>query len=185
MKNPKLATRYAQALFDFSNEMGKIENVYQDICTLQKAYLENHELKTVIESPVIPHDKKNKIFRDLFENEISEISYGFLRLIIHKRREPQLQLIFHQFIQIYYRHNHIKEAYITSVSELSENTVRDIKAFLENQSKSSFIIHQKIDPQIIGGIIIKIDDFIFDSSILTKINKLKFEFSHNVYQSAF
>ena len=185
MKNPKLANRYAQALFDFSNESGKVEDVYQDICYLQKVYLENYELKIVIESPVISQDKKNNTFRELFENRISEITFGFLRLIILKRREPQLQLIFHQFIQIYYRFNNIKEAFITSATQLSENTFCDIKDFLESQSRATFIIHQKVDPQIIGGIIIKIDDFIFDTSILTKINKLKFEFSQNTYKTAF
>ena len=185
MKNPKLASRYAQALYDFSIEMNHVENVYHDILHIQEIITVHKELKTVLESPIISHDKKESIIREIFKEHLCETTYNFFSLIVKKRREPQLLLICTQFVKIYYKNHNIKEAYITSAERFSEEMVHYIKSFLEKDSPYTFIIHPTVDPKIIGGLVIKIDDFYYDASIQAKINKLKAEFSQNKYAAAF
>jgi F-type H+-transporting ATPase subunit delta len=185
MKNPKLASRYAQALYDFSLETGNEENVYRDILLVKDLMKTHHEMKTVLESPIITQDKKQKIFRAIFQNQLCEATYNFITLVVTKRRTPQLLLICCQFIKIYYKNHNIKEAFITSAQPLSEKMAHSIKAFLEKDSPYTFIFHLSVNPKIIGGLVIKIDDFYFDAGILSKINKLKAEFSRNAYAVGF
>jgi F-type H+-transporting ATPase subunit delta len=185
MKNPKLATRYAQALYDFSQEADLVETVYKDIQLIQEILTDNHEMKTVLESPIIPQDRKQKILKAIFHQHICETSYNFITLIVSKRRAPQLQMICRQFIKIYYQNHNIKEAYITSAAPLSEEMAQHLKTYLEKDSPYTFIFHLQVDPKIIGGLVVKIDDFYFDAGILSKINKLKAEFSQNVYAAGF
>ena len=185
MKNPKLASRYAGALYDFAVETNNVENAYHDILHIKEVISSHLEMKTMLESPVITHDKKQKIIKEVFQHHFCDIVFDFLNLIVKKRRAPQLMLICEQFISIYYEKHQIKEAYITTAQPLSEKMVNDIKNFLEKDSPYSFITHLRVNPTIIGGIIIKIEDLYFDAAICTKINKLRSEFSQNVYATGF
>jgi len=185
MRNPKLASRYANALYDFSAEMDQVEMVYHDILYIQEAISVHKELKTVLESPIIKQDKKLKIIKEIFQKDITEIVLNFFTLIIKKRRTPELLMICSQFVKTYYKNHNIKEARITSSQPLSEEMVHYIKTYLEEGSPYTFILHLSVDPKIIGGLIVKIDDFYFDASIQAKINKLKAEFSQNVYAAGF
>lgn len=185
MKNPKLASRYAGAFYDFSAETGNVENVYHDILHIQELMSGHKELKTILESPIIPQAQKQNIIREIFQSHLCETTYKFFSLIVKKRREPQLLMICRQFVKIYYKNHNIKEAYITSALPLSEKMVKYIKDYMEEDCPFTFIIYPSVDPQLIGGLIVKIDDFNFDASIQAKINKLKAEFSKNVYATGF
>ena len=185
MKNPKLASRYAHALYEFSLEMNNIENVYHDILQIQKIITEHKELKTILESPIISKDKKRNIIKEVFQKEVNETTFRFFALIIKKNRIPQLLIICRQFIKIYYKNHNIKEAFITSAQSLPDEKVDYLKNYLEKDSPYNFLLHFSVDPKIIGGLIIKIDDQYYDASIQTKINKLKAEFSQNAYAVGF
>ncbi|MDR2971521.1 MAG: ATP synthase F1 subunit delta [Bacteroidales bacterium] len=185
MQNPKLAYRYANALYEFSLEIDIVENVYNDILYIQKVEIENDELRKVLESPIIPQDKKQNIIREIFQKKLTRTVFNFFTLIVKKRREPELLMICRQFIKIYYKNHNIKEAYLTSAQPLSEKMVHHIKTYLEEELPYTFIIHLSVEPKIIGGIIVKIDDYFFDAGILNKINKLKAEFSQNKYAVGF
>ena len=182
MKNPKLSNRYAKALYEFSLENENLEVVYQDIVFIKNVFHDNRNLVVVIESPVIFPDKKIKIFSGVFEDKISKISFGFLKLLIMKKREPALLQICDEFVKFYYKHHNIKIAWITTAQELEEPLILKIKNILEEQANAAIEVHLKIDPAIVGGFIIKVDDFVIDASILSRINQLKREFSYNIYQ---
>jgi len=175
MKNPKLASRFAKAIYDFAAETNSIEVVYQDILLVQKVITENQELKVVLESPIILEDKKQRIFRQIFRKSLSVTAFLFFTLILKKRREPQLLMICKEFVQKYYIHHNIKEAYITSAQPLSEEMKQYLKKHIEKDSPYAFILHFAVNQNLIGGIIIKAGDLYFDASIQTKINKLKAE----------
>lgn len=182
MKNPKLSNRYAKALYEFSLENDKLEAVYQDILFIKSVFHDNRDLFVVIESPIIFPDKKIKIFSDIFETKTSQITFGFLKLLIMKKREPALLQICEEFIKLYYKHHNIKIAQITTAQELDEALLLKIKNILEEQTHASIDLQIIIDSAIVGGFIVKVDDFVIDASILSKINQLKREFSFNIYQ---
>lgn len=183
MKNTKLAGRYAKALHDFAIEQNVEEAVYQDILLLKKTFVENRELKVVIESPVIVAKKKETIFKEIFQQNISKITLDFLVLIIEKRREPELTIIFEKFIECYYQQHNIRKAKVTTAVELNPALLNEIKSLLEEQTHSTILLEQVVNPRIIGGLVVKVDDYLFDASLLGKINKLKAEFSQNLYQT--
>jgi F-type H+-transporting ATPase subunit delta len=185
MKNPKLAGRYANALFTFSIEQNQLEKVYQDVTLIKTVLKENRELRAVIESPVIFPDKKNHIFSELFQNQLADITFGFLRLIITKKREPALMDICNEFISFYYRHHNIKVAQVTTAQSLTENMTAQLKQLLETQTGSTILLKSIINPEVIGGLLVKIDNFVIDASIISKINRLKAQFSQNIYRAGF
>jgi len=185
MKNPKLANRYAQALFDIAGTTGNIEEVFSDITLIKKVLKENMELIQVIDSPHIPMYKKNNIFISLFTGKITEVTKHFLLLIIKKRRVPEIYTILDQFIQIYQIDHNIKVAHITFATPLDPDIIQNIVTLLESELHAKIETKITIDPKIIGGVIIKVDDLLIDGSLMSKILRLRTEFSQNKYKISY
>ena len=64
-------------------------------------------------------------------------------------------------------------------------TTNGRKGILEEQTHCTIILKQVVNPKLIGGFVVRVDDFLFDASLLGRINRLKSEFSHNLYQVGF
>lgn len=185
MNSSKLATRYAKALFEFAKEKDQIQKVKEDLVLVKSVLKENYELKLVIESPIIFPDKKNDIFAGVFADKLSDTTFGFLSLTIKKKREPALITICDEYVRLYNKYNNIQVAFVTTVHPLSPALADAVKKLLEEETQSTIELQQILDDKIIGGLKIQIEDTLFDASILSSINKLRDEFSHNVYQAAF
>lgn len=181
MKNSKAATRYAKAFYQFALEQKSEEVVYQDILLIKDTLEQCRDLKLAIESPIIQSKKKESIFKAIFQEKVAKITLDFLVLIIEKRREPELLSIANQFVAYYYEQHNIRLAYLTSAVKLSDPMIAHIKQILEEQTHSTILLKEFVDPKLVGGFVVKVDDFLFDASILGKINKLKNEFSQNLY----
>lgn len=185
MKSSKLASRYAKALFEFAKQNGQIEKVNEDLSLVKSVLKDNHDLKAVIESPVIFPDKKNDIFAAVFNGKLCDITFGFLSLTIKKKREPAIIAICDEYVKLYNIHHNIKIAFVTTGQPLSSELAEALKQLLEQETKATIQLQQVVDDKIIGGLLVRIEDFLFDASIQSRINKLRAEFSYNVYQAAF
>lgn len=185
MKNPKVAYRYANALYHFAVENQKLEEVKNDFEYVKKVLVENRSLQVVIDSPVIFPDKKRKIFEAIYKDQLCDVTFGFLNLMIIKKREPSILMICDEFVKLYNRHHNIKVAHIVTAHNISNQLLKELQTILEEQTKSTIQIQAIVNPKLIGGITVQIDDFMFDASILSKINKLKSEFSQNIYQARY
>lgn len=185
MKNPKIANRYAKALFDFANEKERLERVHEDLLTVRNTLRENRELQVILDSPVIVPSKKRAIFANLFQKNLDEVSFSFLNVIIHKKREPMVATICDEFNKFYNEHHRIKSVTLTSAMPLSDEIVNKISALLTEKTHYTIEIHQLVNPSIIGGIMIQMGDYFYDASVSSKLNKLRQEFSHNIYQVNF
>ncbi|MBO4488407.1 MAG: ATP synthase F1 subunit delta [Bacteroidales bacterium] len=182
MKNPKVASRYAKALFDFAAENDHVDAVKDDLRQIIQVLKENQELQIVLNSPVIVPSKKYAIFSEVFSGKLSETSFNFLGVIIKKKREPAIATICEEYIKLYNIAHNIKVATLTTAQPLSTELAEKIKGILEEKTQSTVEIKQVVDPEIIGGILIKFDDYFIDASVISKINKLRQEFAHNIYQ---
>lgn len=185
MKNPRLSNRYAKALFDFAQEKGQIEEVNRDLAMIKETLKGNGEMQAVLNSPVIPPAKKHTLFASVFQSMISETTFLFLDVIIRKKREPALATICDEFVKFYNDFHHIKTVKLTSAMPLSADLVENIRAMLAEQTKQTILIEQVVQPDIIGGFRLKMDDNYLDASIIAKLNRLRNEFAHNVYQVNF
>ena len=94
-------------------------------------------------------------------------------------------MIFDEFVRLYNKHHNIRIAQFTTAVAISDALAERIKAILEEQTHSTIELQRIVNPELIGGFIVKIDDFLVDTSLIGRINKLKQEFSNNVYQAGF
>ena len=107
MLNPRLAYRYAKALLDIAVEKEQLEAAYVDVQWLQAVCKSNPDFVSLLRSPIIKADKKQKIVDAIAKGNISEITQGFVKLLIAKTRESHLPEMLCEFVKLYKKYKNI------------------------------------------------------------------------------
>lgn len=182
MAHFRVAKRYAKGFMDFLSGSDKEKMVMQEMLQLRDLVKSNRDLKNFFASPIIDYKKKTQIMNNVFA-DYSEESRTFLSLIIRQDRSLAIGEIAAEFIQLYKAKNNIKDATITSAQKLDQAQIDAIlsKAKETLPSGTSLEVLNKVDPSLIGGFILRIDDKQFDASISSKMNKIRKEFDSKHY----
>jgi F-type H+-transporting ATPase subunit delta len=176
----KVAIRYAKALLQLAVEQNQLDKVFSDMETFYQTCNESHELEVMLKSPVINHDKKLDILSALFKKEFSPLSFAFIELITKKQRESILHQIALAFINLYKEHKNIVTASVTSAIPLDAKIKQEILGILAKDGEE-IEIEEKVNPDIIGGFIIRIKDKQIDASVKHKLEVMKNSFTGNLY----
>jgi ATP synthase, F1 delta subunit len=185
MRRPRLARRYAKAFFEFSQEMDKVEEVYEDIHLINRVFLENKDFRLAICSPIIRVDKKIAIMDAIFKSQVHSIALQYLELILKKRRECDIDLICHEYEKLYKKSKNIVTLYIQSIETLKKEVVEAIREKIKNHLGKEIDIIEQINPGLIGGIRLQFDDYLLDASVKGHINKLRKELVDRSYEINF
>lgn len=185
MANNKINLRYATALYDLAVERDQVEQTYKDVQLIAEVCRSNKDLRLLLKSPVIFTDKKLRIIREIFKDNIGQLTLGFIEVLAKKRREEYLEGIANSLIAIYREAKNIKVAEVTTAVKLDEEQRQYLMSILIKQTGSQIILEEIIDPSIIGGVIVRMEGVKFDDSIKSKIQALKQEFNVNTYIKGF
>src|SRR5688572_2294814 len=101
MPNPRLASRYAKSVLDLAQETGQLEKVYADMLLLDTTIKSSRELASLLRSPIISADKKEKVLTAITAGKVSPLTETFNKLLIQKGRESSLPEIITAFISQY------------------------------------------------------------------------------------
>ncbi len=185
MRNTKVKKRYAKALFDLAQEQNLIEEVYADMIFLDEVCKVVPEFKTLMRSPIVKPDKKNKIIASILLPTATLLTKKFIQIITKKNRESFIDLIAVEFIELYKELHNIKTVYLITSIKISKEIAEKIKGVISQELDATIDLVESIDSKLIGGFIIKSGDKVFDASLSSKIEKLKTEFSQNAYKKGF
>jgi F-type H+-transporting ATPase subunit delta len=175
MSNFRIASRYAHALYLIAVESAQDEAVAADMKALVSLSHDNREFRAFLNSPVISKEVKsnalNAICKDFHTN-----SKEIFRLALNKNREMMLPDIAAAYLSEYNQQKGIVEATVTAATELDAKELDTIQAFVKKQTGARNVeLSVKKDASIIGGVVIRFKDRIYDTSIHNQINKLKKE----------
>lgn len=181
MSGIRISSRYAKSLLDLAIEKGELERVYADMQTVNQVFRGSRELELLLQSPVVKGDKKVKIIQLIFADKLSNISSMFVNLIISKGRESLLLEVAQSFISQYKIYKKITVVELTSAVTIDAGTRAKILAAAAEMSEGSIELVEKVDSELIGGFVLKVNDRQVDTSISSKLRNLKREFSNNPY----
>ena len=173
MENVRVAMRYAKALFPVANEQGEAEEVLNDLTNIIKLLDISTDLRLLIHSPVITQTKKKRIFEEIFKNKVTPVTYNFLQILIDKGRENLLRSIRYCYNNIYNQHNKRISCQIISARELDEKSKDNIVKFVENHTKLTAVPEYFLEADLLGGMKIKINNWVYDSTVKNKLKALK------------
>ena len=172
MVGSRVAKRYARALFELAKDNDSLSIVEEDILDIRKVYKKSEDFKRLLELPVIQVSEKKKVFERLFKTKIHSISYNFLILLLEKGREHLLPAIVEHFFQLSDESKGIIRGHLKAAHLLDEEQLTILKQRLDHITEKNVVIEQKIDPELIGGFIIKMDDTVIDNSIQNQLRRL-------------
>jgi len=172
MSNQKVSERYAKSLYSLAKEKGTVAEVLEDIKTYQKTISENRNLETVINSPIIQTSKKQAILNQLFAPRFQPITTMFFKLILDKGRDFELGGIAKAFIAEDKIQKGIKDCLIVSAVALTPELKQSLVKKGEEIAGGKVDVVEKIDPSIIGGYILQVNDLQLDESVKTKLAKI-------------
>ncbi|MCB0792532.1 MAG: ATP synthase F1 subunit delta [Flavobacteriales bacterium] len=177
-----VAYRYARSLLDLSVEKDQLEAVQEDMALVARTCAESRELQLLLKSPVVKADKKEKILNEVFAGRVGRVTSLFMGILVRKGRESLLPEVAAAFGELYRNRMGILECSITSAAALNETARAHVKAFAETEHPGKSIrISERVDPALIGGLVIRIGDEQYDGSVIRRLADLRRKFSENPY----
>jgi F-type H+-transporting ATPase subunit delta len=173
MNHSKINVRYAKALFALGKENDQIRLLHKDIMSIYTICSESEDFVHFLENPIISTSQKKEIFQELFKDHISELALRFILLITENNRELEIPGICRNFIGLVRADQGILPASVTTTVKLSRATFEQIRISLVKETGKKIELTEKINPAIIGGIILRIEDQQYDGSIATQLKKIK------------
>lgn len=184
MSAHRIASRYAKSLIDVAQENGKLDRVLQDIKAFA-SLTEVRDFNLLLKSPVIKADKKRKILEAIVGDKFDELTMNFINILLRKGREVYLKEIAQEFVQDYKRLKNITTVNVFTAVKLAEPQLKLIREKLTQSGIASgdIEIQTKVNPNLIGGIVIQFEDKHYDASAARKLKELHKQFETNLYIS--
>lgn len=173
MNQSKINVRYAKALFASGKESDQIKSLHQDIISIHTLCSESGDFVHFLENPIISTSQKKEIFLKLFKDHISELALRFILLITENNRELEIPGICRNFIDLVRADQGILPASVTTTEKLSRGIFEQIREILVKETGKEIELTEKINPAIIGGLILRIEDQQYDGSIATQLQKIR------------
>ncbi|EJZ69741.1 ATP synthase F1 subunit delta [Lachnoanaerobaculum gingivalis] len=165
---------YGDAYVSVVSEKNNLIDALEEIKSVKNILLENVEIIELLDSPKMDDEEKIDFIKGIFENHISVDSLGFLLTIIEKKRQAELIPILDYVIDCVKELLLIGKATVTTALPLDDSKKeRIVDELLKSSHYKSLEVEYVVDESIIGGIVIRIGDRVVDSSVKTRIDKMR------------
>ncbi len=169
-----VAGRYASALFDLAREQGELDNVDQDLGKIQAMLDGSEDLKRLVNSPAFAAEDQDRALKAVMDwASVGATTSNFLRVVARNRRLFAAEDIIKGFRQQVALHRGEITAEVQSASPLSEDQLATLKETLKSSFGKDVRLDAKVDPSLLGGLVVKVGSRMFDSSLRTKLMNLK------------
>lgn len=174
MDNGKISVRYARALFQTTQEQHCEEAVYDGLTRFAHNYLlAIAQFNEVLADPIVAKEEKVRLLEMAIGEPLHDTLKQFIALVVDQKREDKMFFIAMKYLEMYRAKHHILSTQVTTATELPETTYDKIKAFIKQTFDADAEIDVKIDPSLIGGFILDIENTRMDASVAGQLNALR------------
>lgn len=169
-----VAGRYASALFDLAQESRAVDAVARDLDAFDALIRESADLRRLIRSPLFTSDEQEKAVAAILERAgISSLAGNFIRLVASNRRLFALPDMIRAFRTLVADAKGIVRAEVRLAEKPSDRVLGEIKSALREVAKAEVDVEVKIDPSLIGGLVVRLGHRMVDASLRTKLNAIR------------
>ena len=168
-----LAGRYASALFDLARDQRQVESVGNSLDALGQALLDSKDFAELVSSPLVSRDEAGKAFAAIAPQlKLDPITTNFLGVLARNGRKNELRAVIRAFRRLASEHRGETAAEVVTARPLNDDQVAALKTQLRARAGRDVAIEATVDPDILGGIVVKLGSQQIDASIRTKLNRL-------------
>jgi ATP synthase F1 delta subunit len=168
----EIARVYATALFEAAKDRGNLDAIREQLGAFADALGDNRELQVFFFSPYFSSAEKEDGLKKAVTGAEDEL-LNFLLLLIEKHRMPVLFRIRRQFDALWAKENKRLGVTVTSAVELDPEIAERIGREIEEQTGNTVELQRKVDPDILGGLVVQVGNMILDTSIRNRLEKLR------------
>jgi F-type H+-transporting ATPase subunit delta len=172
MKNETLAKIYATSLLDLATEKNELEAVHGDVLYLEKLLEESTLIQSFLESPKIENSERIKVFESTFRGKLSDAVVNFLLVVIRKGRQLFFREMLAEFKVLYGEHIGLVQVTATTAVELEPSVRGKLEEALRKKLAKKVELQNTVNPEILGGIIVRYDGMVADGSLQTSLDKI-------------
>jgi F-type H+-transporting ATPase subunit delta len=168
-----LAGRYASALFDLARDQRQIESVGKSLDALGQALLDSKDFAELVSSPLVSRDAAGKAFAGLAPQiGLDPVTTNFLGVLARNGRKNELRNVIRAYRRLAAEHRGEVTADVVTARPLNDDQLAALKQQLRSRAGRDVMIDAAVDPNILGGIVVKLGSQQIDASVRTKLNRL-------------
>jgi F-type H+-transporting ATPase subunit delta len=166
--------RYATALFELARDEKSVDDVAADLARFDAMLADSADLRRLVRSPVFSADSQSRALTAILDKaEISGIAANFLKVLTANRRLFAVADVIRAFRALVARFRGEATADVTVAEALNDTNLDALKVALKSVTGKDVALNVKVDPSIIGGLVVKLGSRMVDSSLRTKLNSIK------------
>jgi len=168
-----LAGRYASALFDLARDDRQIDAVGRSLEALNQALVDSKDFAELVASPLVSREEAGKAFAAIAPQlGLDPITTNFLGVLARNGRKSELGKVIRAFRRLAAEHRGETTAEVVTARPLNDDQLKALRQQLRTRAGREVAIESRIDPSILGGMVVKLGSQQIDASIRTKLNRL-------------
>jgi len=166
------ARRYAEAAFQTGRADGTLDAWERDMATVARL-VENPELRRLLQHPAIPFAEKERVLRAVMGRAVAPAAVNLVLLMARRGRPGAIQPMIAHFAELLRRERGIALAEVRTALPLDDGQRADVAARLRSLTGSEVEMNETVDPELIGGIAVRIGDRLYDASVRSRLVRLR------------
>ena len=170
----EIAEVYARSLFEVADEQDKLDPIHEQLGQFADALAANRDMAVFLFSPYFSVDEKKEGLRRSVSGA-DPVFMNFLEALVERHRTPAIFRIRARFQEMWDRTKKLLPVEVTSAVALDPGTVESLGRRIGEQTGNEIELSSRVDPEILGGIVLRVGNFILDASIRTRLEQLRRE----------
>jgi len=167
-----IGSTYANSLFEVAAEMDVLDNVSEELNFVIETFKREKNFYQFFISPKVSKTKRKEVIGNIYEDKLSKELFNFLKLLIDKDRATEIFSIKLFFDVLLDKKRNVKRVVVESVMELTDEHKKKLIEKLSKATNSEVILKNVVRPEILGGVILRIDNEVIDDSVLSKLDSI-------------
>jgi F-type H+-transporting ATPase subunit delta len=169
----RLGYIYAEALLNAADKTGKANELEAELESLYEALEQNSSVRALLSTKGIQRSEREPIIKKAFENKIDPLLYDFLGVLNKKDRLDLLADVAIGFRELLDERAHRVRVVVRSARALSDEQQKSLLSSLESTLRTTPVLDLKVDPDLLGGLVVQVGDEVYDNSVKTRIEFLR------------
>jgi F-type H+-transporting ATPase subunit delta len=168
----EIAEVYARSLFEVAKERDVLDDVHEQLGQFADAVNDNRDVAVFLFSPYFSSEEKKEGLKRMISGADPAFA-NFLEALVERHRMPAIFRIRARFEEMWDQEKQLLPVEVTSAVELGESTVKSIGDRIGEQTDTTIELTTVVDPEILGGIVLRVGNFILDASIRNRLEQLR------------
>ena len=168
-----VAKRYAKAMFELALEQGRLDEIAADLTKVRDSIAENAPWREWLANPQVSAQDKQSAVHQLYGEKVSSEVLHLLLILLKNRRALLIHQVVNSYMEMLDEHKGVVHAQVSSAFPLTEAEEEHLAASLKEMTGKTVVLHKEIDPELIGGVLVRIGDRLYDGSVRGYLQRME------------